>query len=244
MSRWNELSKQILDAIPGGVACGIVDLQTGLLRGSHVIPTHLTRAHIEAVAAVSVDMVRGRTVQRVEQLVARLSGREIQNSIEELFFATKLYFHYLQCLPDTSVLIVVVTDRHANRGLIWAKLKAALDRLPPKIQELNSSPNSTTEYPPAERPPGISTIPARPNEPRAMPSPPALDRPAVTEKPAVAEKSLTDIPAISDTSAISEKSSLADQSPILEKPPVAEKPALPNFWTPPPKPLPDPTDED
>ncbi len=49
----------------------------------HTIP-YFTQSYLDAVAAAAVEMMRGKTVKRVEQLMSKQRGTEVKDSFERI----------------------------------------------------------------------------------------------------------------------------------------------------------------
>lgn len=62
----NEVLKGLVDDVDGGLACSVVDLESGLMLGAYHTVPYFTQSYIDAVAAAAVDMFRGKTVTTVE----------------------------------------------------------------------------------------------------------------------------------------------------------------------------------
>ncbi|MES0370924.1 MAG: hypothetical protein ABUK11_01475 [Mariprofundaceae bacterium] len=132
MATINEVLKDLVDSIDGGLACSVVDLESGLMLGAHHTVPYFTQSYIDAVAAAAVDMFRGKTVRTVEQLLSAQRGQEVTNSIREIQMATDGTYHFMTTVEEKeNALVVVVTSRKANLGMGWTATRRAAKELTP-----------------------------------------------------------------------------------------------------------------
>lgn len=127
MADLNEVCRKIVEDVQDGVACGIVDVNTGMLLGVHNTISYFTQAYLDAVAAAAVDMFRGKTVSRVEQLIAKQRGAEAAFSFQEIQVTTPKTYHFMKILDGTDILVVLITKRSTNLGMGWSALRMAVD---------------------------------------------------------------------------------------------------------------------
>ena len=127
MSSLNTVCAGIVNDIPDALACGVVDLNTGMLMGIHHTISYFTQSYLDAVAAASVDMFRGKNVQRIEKLMSKHRGEEIHDAFEEIFISSKAVFHFMKLIGDKSAAVVLVTRKTTNQGMGWSALRIAVD---------------------------------------------------------------------------------------------------------------------
>ncbi len=126
MGKMDQLCQQIVSDVDGALACGIVDLESGMMMGVyHSIP-YFTQDYIDAVAAASVDMFRGRNISRIEQLIAKQRGNTPEHTMEESFMTTKGTYHFMKVVPGKSSLIVLITKRTTNQGMGWSAVRMSV----------------------------------------------------------------------------------------------------------------------
>ncbi|MDH4187564.1 MAG: hypothetical protein OEV08_11245 [Nitrospira sp.] len=132
MASINEVCKEIVAEVDGALGCGVVDLSTGLLLGvAHNVP-YFTQSYLDAVAAASVDMVRGKTVKAVEKLLSNTRGVKVENSIKEIQIATDNTYHFVALVPTKpNAMAVLITNTKVNLGMGWAGLRNNLSKLAP-----------------------------------------------------------------------------------------------------------------
>jgi len=132
MATINDVMKELVESIDGGLACSVVDLESGLMLGAHHTVPYFTQSYIDAVAAAAVDMFRGKTIRTVEQLLTAQRGQEVKHSIREVQMTTDGTYHFMTTVSDKpNALIVVVTSRKANLGMGWTATRRAAQELTP-----------------------------------------------------------------------------------------------------------------
>lgn len=126
--------RNIVEKVQGAVACGVVDLETGILLGIHNASEY-SDLHNETVAAATVDLFRGPNVLRTEQLVR--AHRDVPENGEhymtEVFMTSKHLYHFAKVVKDGRAVIMLVTRKTTNLGLGWAQLQAAIPAIEPMI---------------------------------------------------------------------------------------------------------------
>lgn len=127
MSNVNKVCQTIVDDVQDALACGVVDLNTGMLMGVHHTVSYFTQSYLDAVAAAAVDMFRGKNVRRVEKMVSQHRGKDITDAFEEIFVSSPGVFHFMKTLKDKGAVVVLVTRKTTNQGLGWASLRLACD---------------------------------------------------------------------------------------------------------------------
>jgi len=128
----NDIMKDLVENIDGGLACSVVDLESGLMLGAHHTVPYFTQSYIDAVAAAAVDMFRGKTVRTVEELLSAQRGQEVKNSIREVQMSTEGTYHFMTTVEGKeNALVVVVTSRKANLGMGWSATRKASKELAP-----------------------------------------------------------------------------------------------------------------
>ena len=118
--------QKVVENMSDGLACGLVDINTGLLMGVHHLVPHFTPDYLDAVAAASVEMFNGRTVKRIEQLLSSMSDTPVQESFEEIFTSSPRVFHFMKLIREKNVIVVLVTRKSVSQGMGWASLRNAV----------------------------------------------------------------------------------------------------------------------
>jgi len=87
---------------------------------------YFTQAYLDAVAAAAVEMFRGKTVRRVEELLSNNRGEPIKDSFEEVFISSPKVYHFMTVIRDKGAVVVMVTKKTVNQGMGWAALRNSL----------------------------------------------------------------------------------------------------------------------
>jgi len=127
MAKVDELCKELVDSVDDCLAGGVVDLNTGMLIGVYHNVPHFTQSYLDAVAAAAVEMVRGKNVRRVEELLSKQRGVEIKDSFQEIFVSSPMVFHFMTIVPEKGAIVVMVTKNTISQGMGWAALRNKLD---------------------------------------------------------------------------------------------------------------------
>lgn len=126
----SQTCQTILEKVDDGLACALIDLESGLLLGIHNRATYLTEAYLDAVAAASVEMFRGRNVRVVEEMISQHRDSEPSRMIQEIQMSTERTYHFMSVLPEKKhMLAMLITGRRTNLGMGWATLRAGLPEL-------------------------------------------------------------------------------------------------------------------
>lgn len=129
MANINQICQSVVNDVQDALACGVVDLNTGMMMGVHHIVPYFTQSYLDAVAAAAVEMMKGRTVRRVEQLMTKQRGAEVKDAFEEIFMSSKNVYHFMALIRAKQTLVVLVTKKSTSQGMGWASLRAALDEI-------------------------------------------------------------------------------------------------------------------
>lgn len=127
MGRIDDACRDVVNKVEGAVACGVVDLDTGMLLGIHNSAQY-TQTLNEVVAAASMDLFRGPNVGRVEQMVRAHRGlpENGEHYFQEIHISSANNFHFAKTLNGGKAVMMLVTKKRTSIGLGWAELRAAL----------------------------------------------------------------------------------------------------------------------
>jgi hypothetical protein len=126
MATVTDTCRNLVEALPGAIACSVVDCNSGMLIGVYHIVPHFTPEYLDAVAAAAVEMFSGRTVRRVEELLSSLRGTPVKDSFEEIFISSEAVFHFMKSIRDKQVIAILVTRKSVSQGMGWAALRNTL----------------------------------------------------------------------------------------------------------------------
>jgi hypothetical protein len=133
MADINDICAHVVQETDSSLACAVVDLTTGLVLGMHHTIPYFSNSYLDAVAAAAVEMIRGKNIRAIEDMLGSMRGGEKQtNLIEEVQMTTKGTYHFMAVIPEKpNALVVLVTTKKANLGMGWASVRKALPQLEP-----------------------------------------------------------------------------------------------------------------
>jgi hypothetical protein len=126
MASTQDVCKNVLEKVDDCLAVGVVDLNTGMLMGVHHTVPYFTQAYLDAVAAAAVEMFRGKTVRRIEELISTQRGEPVKDSFEEVFISSPKVYHFMVVIKDKGAVVVMITKKSTNQGMGWAALRNSL----------------------------------------------------------------------------------------------------------------------
>lgn len=134
MGKMDDGCKKIVEGVDGAVACGVVDLDTGMLLGVYNSAQYSQTLN-EVVAAATMDVFRGPNVSKIEQMVRSHRGQPEDGShaFEEVHITSRNNFHFAKTIRDGKAVIMLVTKKTTNVGMGWANLKQAVPELEPLV---------------------------------------------------------------------------------------------------------------
>lgn len=134
MGKIDDVCKEVVGKVDGAVACGVVDLDTGMLLGIHNASQY-TQTLNEIVAAATVDLFRGSNVGRIEQLVRTHRGVTENGAhyFNEVHITSEHNFHFAKTIREGKAVVMLVTKKTTNIGMGWAQLKSAVPSLEPLV---------------------------------------------------------------------------------------------------------------
>ncbi len=134
MGKIDESCKAVVDKTDGAIACGVVDLGTGMLLGIHNNAQY-SQSLNEIVAAAAMDMFRGSNVGRIEQAVRKQRGvpEDGASYFEEIHITSRHNFHFCKTLKGGKAVVILVTNKTTNLGMGWAQLKSEVPNVEPLI---------------------------------------------------------------------------------------------------------------
>lgn len=118
-----DVCQTIVENVQDGLACAVVDCDTGMLMGIYHVVPHFTPEYLDTIAAAAVEMFCGRTVKRVEELLSIQRGTPVKNSFEEIFISSQSVYHFMTFIRAKNVITILVTRKSASQGLGWAALR-------------------------------------------------------------------------------------------------------------------------
>lgn len=134
MGKIDDACKDVVNNVDGAIACGVVDLDTGMLLGIHNSAQY-TQALNEIVAAATMDMFRGSNIGRVEQMVRAHRGITENGAhyFQEVHVTSEHNYHFAKTIKNSKAVIMLVTKKTTNIGMGWAQLKVAIPSVEPLV---------------------------------------------------------------------------------------------------------------
>jgi hypothetical protein len=134
MGKIDDACKDVVGKVDGAVACGVVDLDTGMLLGIHNASQY-TQTLNEIVAAATMDLFRGANIGRIEQLVRSHRGipENGERYFQEVHVTSTNNFHFAKTMKGGKAVIMLVTKKTTNIGMGWAQLKSIIPVVEPLV---------------------------------------------------------------------------------------------------------------
>ncbi len=129
MSRLNTVCQSVIEDVADSLACGVVDLNSGMILGVYHTVPYFTQVYLDAVAAAAVDMFRGKNVKRIEDLLTKTRGKPAKDSFEEIFISSPTVFHFMKTIKEKNAVVVLVTKKTTNQGMGWASLRRSITEI-------------------------------------------------------------------------------------------------------------------
>jgi hypothetical protein len=115
-------------SVPECVACGYVDMSTGMLLGAKTVDSHPQEV-LDLVAAATADLFQGQSVTGIEKLFrkSRGQGEDAHHYFKEIVvFSDNLLHLFLRSKKKSDQALVFVCRATANVGMVLTKGRSAL----------------------------------------------------------------------------------------------------------------------
>jgi hypothetical protein len=134
MNRIDEACRDVVQGVDGALACGVVDLVTGMVLGIYPIADAATELN-DVVATVGLEMFRSQENTRLERMVQsnRGVGPDVPYYFDEVDIASSTRHHFAKTIKEGKAALLLVTERTANIGMGWAHVKSAVHQLEPHV---------------------------------------------------------------------------------------------------------------
>jgi hypothetical protein len=134
MGKIDDACKEVVSRTDGAVACGVVDLDSGMLLGIYNSSSY-TQTLNEIVAAATMDMFRGSNIGRIEQMVRAHRGiaENGEHYFQEVHITSAHNYHFAKTLKGGKAVIMLVTKKTTNIGMGWAQLKSVIPMVEPLV---------------------------------------------------------------------------------------------------------------
>ena len=134
MGKIDDSVKKVVELTEGAVACGIVDLSTGMLLGIYNTAGY-TQTLNEIVAAATMDLFRGSNLDKIQKAVRSHRGIPEDGShyFQEIHITSEHNFHLAKVIASGKAVIMLVTKKSTNIGMAWAQLKSVIPDVEPLV---------------------------------------------------------------------------------------------------------------
>lgn len=134
MAKIDDACREVVGKVDGAVACGVVDLDSGMLLGIHN-GSQYTQTLNEVVAAATMDLFRGPNIGRIEQMVRSHRGipEDGAHYFQEIHVTSEHNFHFAKTIRGGKAVIMLVTKKTTNIGMGWAQLKSVVPVIEPLV---------------------------------------------------------------------------------------------------------------
>jgi len=134
MGKIDDSCKEVVGKVDGAVACGVVDLDTGMLLGIYNSAQY-TQTLNEIVAGATMDLFRGSSVGKVEQLVRQHRGipENGESYFEEIHISSRNNYHFMKTIRGGKAVIVLLTKKTTSIGMGWAQVKSIIPEIEPHV---------------------------------------------------------------------------------------------------------------
>jgi hypothetical protein len=117
-----------MNQIPECLAAGYVDMATGMLLSVKTVDSHPQEV-LDLVSAATAELFQGANVTAIENMFKRARGLKPdgQHYFQEIVvFSENLLHMFLRCKKNINHVLVFVTRKSANVGMVIAKSRIAL----------------------------------------------------------------------------------------------------------------------
>jgi CheY-like chemotaxis protein len=130
----DEACKRAVSAIDGGLAMGVIDLDTGVLIGMYN-SSGFSQALNDLLAASCLDLFRGPNVTRAHRAVRAHRGvpEDGASYFQEIHITSAHNYHFMKVIKGGGAVAVLVTTKTTNVGMGWAQLKNVIGDIEPLV---------------------------------------------------------------------------------------------------------------
>lgn len=117
----------LMKQVPDCVACGVVDISTGMLLGVKTTDSHPQEV-LDLVAAATGDLFQGANVIAIENMFKKIRGvQESRHYFQEIIVNSDNLLHIFQRGKRTEDMVLVTVCRaSANLGMAISKARRGL----------------------------------------------------------------------------------------------------------------------
>lgn len=120
----NTIISRCMQDVPKILACGVVDMGTGMLLGVKTVDSHPQEV-LDLVAAATKDLFEGDNVTTIEKTFKRVRGVKTDDRYfqEIIVTSTNLIHLFARLKSNQSAVLVAVCRGDVNLGLVIAKAR-------------------------------------------------------------------------------------------------------------------------
>lgn len=118
----------VMKNVPDCIACGFVDMNTGMLLGVKTVDSHPQEV-LDLVAAATTDLYQGATVTAIEQMFKKTRGVQDtgQHYFREIIVLSENLIHvFMRGKKKNDQVLVAVCRATANLGMALTKVRSAM----------------------------------------------------------------------------------------------------------------------
>ena len=121
----SEQCREVMRAVDGAVACGILGLEEGVLLGYHAGASGMHPDALKIVAAAARELFIG----SVSRLAVLARGADDGAHLHEIHLGATHHHIFAKHLVEQRRALVLVTEKSISIGMGWAMLRSKLDKL-------------------------------------------------------------------------------------------------------------------
>lgn len=130
MPNLNDICRDLVENVDFALASAVIDQESGLLLGVSHNVSYFTQTFLDAVAAATVEMFRGKGISAVEKMLGEIRENKPQHSVNEIQMTTGDIYHFMTVVPDKPhLLAVLVARKQVNLGMGWTGLRSRLKEI-------------------------------------------------------------------------------------------------------------------
>ncbi len=119
---------EVVSSVPDCLACGLVDLTTGMLLGIKTVDSHPSEV-MDILAAATSDMFQGQNVQIIEDIFKKARGTEedTHHYFQEIIVNSDNLVHvFTRCKANEEFVLCAVCRKSVNLGMALTKVRRSL----------------------------------------------------------------------------------------------------------------------
>lgn len=130
----DQACRDVVNKVQGASACGVVDLENGVLLGAHS-ETGLSEELEMVLARAAVDLFRGPSVTQSERMMRAHRGvpEDGQHYFHEIHISSTHNYHFAKTIKQGRAVIMLVTKKTTNVGMGWAMLRSVIPLVEPNV---------------------------------------------------------------------------------------------------------------